>query len=348
MEDLSKILLKKSSNVIEAMKKIGDNPSTLTIFVIDYNDKVLGTITDGDIRRGFIKGLNLTNPIKDFLFTDFRYLIEGEENFNKLKEFRRLKLKVVPLLSKERKLLKIYDFSIQKSILPIDAVIMAGGKGERLKPLTNDVPKPLLKVGGKEIISYNFDRLFQYGITNQKVTVNYLANQLMDFCKHYDKEINFNLYKEEHFLGTAGSLSLIDHFENDTILLMNSDLLTNIDYEDFYLSFINQTADMMVASIPYSISLPYAILDTSNRIVNSFKEKPSYTYYANAGIYLLKKEMLKYIPKNTVFNATDLMETVKNNNHSLMHYPIISYWLDIGKHEDFEKAQMDIAHINFD
>lgn len=337
-----------NSSLIEVLKKIDSLPLTQTVFVVDDNEKILGTITDGDIRRGFIKGLNLENPIKDFLFTNFRYLLEGEENFTKLKEFRKLKLKVVPLLSKEKKLLKVYDFSVQKSILPIDAVIMAGGKGERLKPLTNDTPKPLLKVGGKEIIAYNFDRLYQFGISNQKVTINYLADQLTAFCAHYNDEINFDLYKEEHFLGTAGALSLIACFENDTILLMNSDLLTNIDYEDFYISFSSVQADMMVASVPYSVNLPYAILDTDNRIVNSFKEKPSYTYYANAGIYLLKKEMLKYIPKNRVFNATDLMETIKANGHRLMHYPIRSYWLDIGNHEDFEKAQMDIAHINFD
>ena len=151
-----------------------------------------------------------------------------------------------------------------KSLLPIDAVIMAGGLGSRLKPLTDNTPKPLIKVGNKEIISYNFDRLYQYGIFNQFISVNYLGNQIEDFCIDYNDKINFQIIKEDQFLGTAGSLSLIDDFYNDTILLMNSDLLTNINYEDFYRSFKENNADIMVASIPYDVSLPYAVFETQN------------------------------------------------------------------------------------
>jgi NDP-sugar pyrophosphorylase family protein len=238
-----------------------------------------------------------------------------------------------------------------KSLLPVDAVIMAGGVGTRLKPLTNNTPKPLLKIGNKEIISYNFDRLYQYGIFNQYITVNYLGNQIKDFCVNYNDEIKFKIIKEDKFLGTAGSLSLIDDFENDTILLMNSDLLTNIDYEDFYRSFKEKKADIMVASIPYDVSLPYAIFETNNinnKHIKSFKEKPTYTHYANAGIYLMKKSILRYIPKHEFFNATDLMNAVINNNDKLIHFPITGYWLDIGKHEDYDKAQRDISHIDFD
>lgn len=335
-------------SLIEVLKKLDNLPNTQTIFVIDDNNKVLGTITDGDIRRGLIKGLQLHNPILDFVFKEFKYLIENEDNFDKLKEFRRLQLKVVPLLNKNGELLKIYDFSVLKSILPVDAVIMAGGKGERLKPLTETTPKPLLKVGGKEIIAYNFDRLYQFGINNQHITVNYLGEQLVDFCQNYNSDINFSIVEEEEFLGTAGALSLINDYENEIVLLMNSDLLTNIDYEDFYKTFLDKDADMMVASVPYEVNLPYAILDTEDRLVKSFKEKPNYTYYANAGLYLIKKEIIKQIPKNTVFNATDLMDMVTKQGDQLMHYPIRSYWLDIGNPEDFDKAQKDISHINWD
>jgi len=344
----NKYIISVNEFLIEVLKKIDKLPSTQTVFVTNQDEKVIGTITDGDIRRGFINGLQLNSPIEKFLFKDFKYLTQDENNFDKLKEFRKLKLKVVPLLDNKGRLLKVYDFSKLKSILPIDAVIMAGGKGERLKPLTEKIPKPLLKIGGKEIIAYNFDRLQQFGISNQYVTVNYLGEQLTNFCKNYNNDINFSIIKEKEFLGTAGALSLINNFNNDTVLLMNSDLLTNIDYEDLYKTFINREADMMVASVPYEVNLPYAILDTEDRKVKSFKEKPSYTYYANAGIYLIKKKLLQYIPKDTVFNATDLMDKVTNEGHNLMHYPIRSYWLDIGKPIDFEKAQKDIVHIDFD
>ncbi len=347
--DIKKYIINVKASLKDALIKINANPDYLILFVVDDNNKVIGSLTDGDVRRGLIKGLNLNDSLEKFIYKSFNYLTDGENNFKKLKEFRERRLRVVPLLSEKKEIIKLYNFTKIKSILPVDAVIMAGGEGRRLRPLTNDIPKPLLKVGGKEIISYNFDRLYQFGVFNQSITVNYLGEQINDFCKNYNKEINFRIYKENNFYGTAGSLSLINDFKNDTVLLMNSDLLTNIDYEDFYKTFINLKADMLVASIPYKVNLPYAIFDDDeNRNIKSFKEKPNFTYYANAGIYLFKKELLNLVPKNKVYNATDFMDDVIKNGKKLIHYPIRSYWLDIGKHEDFEKAQKDIAHINWD
>jgi len=340
-----------NSSLIDVLKKIDETSSTQTVFVVNDENKLLGTITDGDIRRAFINGLTFDNPLIDFICKDFSYLEFKSKNFEKLKLLREEKFKAVPVISDSGEIVRIIDFTVMKSLLPVDAVIMAGGVGTRLKPLTNNTPKPLLKIGNKEIISYNFDRLYQYGIFNQYITVNYLGNQIKDFCVNYNDEIKFKIIKEDKFLGTAGSLSLIDDFENDTILLMNSDLLTNIDYEDFYRSFKEKKADIMVASIPYDVSLPYAIFETNNinnKHIKSFKEKPTYTHYANAGIYLMKKSILRYIPKHEFFNATDLMNAVINNNDKLIHFPITGYWLDIGKHEDYDKAQRDISHIDFD
>ena len=348
MKNLSKYTINEKNSVINALKKLNDLPSVLTVFVLDEQQKVVGTLTDGDIRRGLIKGLKLDDSLDKFYYKNFNFLQEDKDDFDKLKVFREKRLKVVPLLDKDKKLIRLYNFTEIKSILPVDAVIMAGGKGVRLRPLTENTPKPLLKVGNKEIIAYNLDRLYQYGILNQYVTVNYLANQIESFCSSYNPEINFSVIKEHQMLGTAGALGLIDNFKNDTILLMNSDLLTNIDYEDFYKSFIDKDADMMVASIPYEVNLPYAIFETEDKNIKSFKEKPNFTYYANAGIYLFKKKLLNFIPKNDVYNATDFMEKIINERKKLVHYPIRSYWLDIGKHKDFEKAQKDIAHINWD
>ncbi len=225
---------------------------------------------------------------------------------------------------------------------------MAGGEGTRLRPMTESTPKPLLKVGGKPIIEYNIDRLNQYGIQNQYLSIKYLGEQIKDFCKNKDSDINFKFVEENEPLGTIGSVSLINEFKNDYILVMNSDLLTNIDYADIFNSFKEKNADIIVASIPYDVNLPYAIFETDERKVKSFKEKPSYTYYANAGIYIFKKEILKLIPNNKHFNATDLMQSVIDKGLNLVHYPIRSYWLDIGKPKDFEKAQQDVVHINFD
>ena len=344
---MNKITVNINDSILRVLK-VMDKAGIGFLTVLDQQEKVVGVLTDGDIRRGFIKGYQLDDTVSCFLNREFYYLVEDNIDLKKFGEYRTRRLRAVPLLSKERKLLRIYDFTTTKSILPVDAVIMAGGLGSRLRPLTNDTPKPLLKIGGKEIIAYNFDRLHQYGIENQHITVKYLAEQIEEFCNNYPSDINFSLVYEKEYMGTAGALSLIDDFKNDTILLMNSDLLTNIDYEDFYRSFIEKDADIMVASIPYDVSLPYAIFDTHEREVLSFKEKPNFTYYANAGLYLIKKEVLELIPKETLFNATDLLDKVIANDKKLIHYPIRGYWLDIGKHKDFDKAMRDIAHINWD
>ena len=339
--------INQGSSVLDVLKMIDKLPSLQTVFVFDAEKKIIGTITDGDIRRGFLNGLSLEGLVQDFMNKDFSFLLDGDDNFNKLNDYRTRKLKAVPLISDKGVLIKVYDFTRTKSILPIDAVIMAGGKGERLRPLTDNVPKPLLKIGGKEIISYNFDRLLQFGITNQTVTVNYLGHKIDDFCKDYNSEINFNIVKEDKFLGTAGSLSLIEDFNNDVILLMNSDLLTDIDYEDLYKSFIKNEADILVASVPYPVSIPYAIFENEDLKVKSFKEKPEYIYYANAGIYLIKRKVLNLIPKNEFYNATDLMEKIIELDMKLIHYPMHNYWLDIGKPSDFKKANEDIIHLKF-
>ena len=348
MKDLQKYTLHINASVIDALKKLNELPSLLTVFIVDDTGKVIGTLTDGDIRRGLINGLKPEDKLDKYIFKDFKCLVDNQDNLIKLSEFRKKRIKAVPLLDNQGRLIKIYDFTKIKSILPIDAVIMAGGKGIRLRPLTEKTPKPLLKIGNKEIIAYNFDRLFKYGITNQHITVNYLANQIETYCNQYSKEIDFKIVHEPKPLGTAGALSLIDNFENDAILLMNSDLLTNLGYEDFYKTFKAEDADMIVASQSYETNLPYAVFETENRKIHSFKEKPTYTNYINAGIYLFKRELLQFIPKNKVYNATDFMEDVIKSGKNIIHYPIRSYWLDIGNHKDFEKAQKDVSHINWE
>lgn len=337
-------------SVDETLLAVLDKINTLdsqTLYVINENEKLIGVITDGDIRRGFLRGLTVEDSIKEFMFTDFNFLVENKIDFNQLRDFRSNLLKSVPIINNYGKIVNIIDFTKTKSFLPIDAVIMAGGRGSRLKPLTNKTPKPLLKIGGKEIISYNFDRLKSFGIINQNITVNYKSDQIVNFCENYDNDINFKIVKEDKFLGTAGSISLIENFDNDVVLLMNSDILTNIDFEDFYLQFFRQDADILVASCAYEVSIPFAVFECSDLKIISMKEKPTKTYFTNAGIYLIKKDILKYIPKGKFYNATDLMDKVITENKKLIHYPIRDYWLDIGRMSDFEKAEKDIGRINF-
>ena len=230
----------------------------------------------------------------------------------------------------------------------IDVVIMAGGKGERLMPLTENTPKPLLKIGKKPIIEYNTDLLASYGIKHINITINYLGDQLISYFKDNNShQIEFNFIKENEELGTIGALRLIENFKKDYILVMNADLLTNVNFNTLFNNFLSKEGDALIATVPYIVNIPHGVVETNKGYVTDLKEKPSYTYYSNAGIYMFKKEYLKFIPENTFFNATDLIEVLLAKGKKIINYPILDYWLDIGKHEDFEKAQKEIKHIKF-
>lgn len=316
--------------------------------VVDRDDKLIGALTDGDVRRGLLKDLTIENLVDEIIQKNPKYITKGENNLDKIIAYREGHFRIVPVLDENHRVVNVINFRIIKSYLPIDAVIMAGGRGQRLQPLTDVTPKPLLKVGDKPIMEHNLDRLSLFGIDDFWVSVKYLGEQIENhFGNGESKNITIEYVWENEPLGTIGAVSQIKNFEHNYILVTNSDLLTNIDYEQFFLEFLKQDADLAVLTIPYQVNIPYAVLETDNGCVKSFKEKPTYTYYSNGGIYLIKKEMLNYIPKNTFFNATDLMEELIKNNLKVISFPFSGYWLDVGKHEDFEKAHIDVKNIKF-
>ena len=341
-------LILSGSKVKQALLLLNELSQDAILFVVDTDDKLIGALTDGDVRRGLIKGFTIDSYIDEIIQDDPRYITKGENNLEKIIEYREGDFRIVPVVDENHRVVNVINFRKIRSYLPIDAVIMAGGRGQRLQPLTDTTPKPLLKVGDKAIMEHNLDRLALFGIDDFWVSVKYLGEQIEShFGQGIEKNIKIEYVWENEPLGTIGAVSQIKNFEHDYILVTNSDLLTNIDYEQFFLEFIKQDADLAVLTIPYQVNIPYAVLEMNNGNVKSFKEKPTYTYYSNGGIYLMKKEMLKYIPQETFFNATDLMEELIKNDLKVISYPFVGYWLDVGKHEDFEKAQKDINYIKF-
>ena len=350
MKNYSEHIISVNTPVRDVLNHLTNLPNieSRTLFIIDKTETLIGTITDGDIRRGLIKGLDITSDVSFFMNSNFRYIVDSENNVEKIKHYRSIGVELIPLVNTEKKILKIFDLSIVESIIPTSALIMAGGRGERLKPLTDSIPKPMLHIGEKPIIEHNIDRLIKYGVKEFFISVKYLADQIIDYFGDGSKKgISIKYIIENESLGTIGALSLIENISNQNIIVMNSDLLTNIDFEDFYNYYSNQDCAMCVASIPYSVNIPYAVLETENNEVVSFAEKPKYTYYSNAGVYIMNSDIRNKIPKNTFFNATDLMENIIQNKLSIKHYPILGYWLDIGRHDDYNKAQEDIKHIKF-
>jgi dTDP-glucose pyrophosphorylase len=333
-----------------ALRKLSSMPdnSSLTLFVIDQDELLKGTITDGDIRRGLLNNLEISQSIELFMNPDFRFITNSTNNTLTLKKFRIEGLSLIPLLDNNKKLLEIIDLKKRKASLPITALLMAGGKGERLKPLTDKLPKPMLMIGDKPIIEHNIDRLINFGVKNFFISVRYLKESIIHYLGDgSSKGVSISYIEETDPLGTIGAITQIEKTEYEDLLVMNSDILTNIDFEDFYTSYKIQNSEMMLASIPYVVAVPYAVLKTENQFIKNFEEKPNYTYYSNGGIYLMKFNLKNKLVKGQFCNATDLMEMlIHEKNASLTHYPILGYWLDIGRHSDYMKAQDDIKHIN--
>lgn len=339
--------ISKEKTLIEALSTInGLVPDPLVLFVVDENYRMVGTLTDGDSRRALIAGASVNDKIEKVMHRDFNYMrVEEIGNVKEIKHQKEMKMKLVPVLDKEMHIVDVINLEKYTTRLPIDAVLMAGGKGERLRPLTEKTPKPLLPVGGKAIIDHNIDRLIVNGVKHINVTVNYLGEQLEEHFAEPRGEVKINTIREPKYLGTIGSIRFVKAFYNDTILVMNSDLFTNINYEDFYLHFKEHDAEMSVAAVPYTVSVPYGIFDLQGREIQGLIEKPTYNYYANAGIYLIKRRALEVIPDETFFNATDLIEKLIAERKKVIRFPLNGTWIDIGNPQEYRKANELVNHL---
>ncbi|MBK7182913.1 MAG: nucleotidyltransferase family protein [Bacteroidetes bacterium] len=350
MIDFNKYIVSEKETARSILQLINELAiPNMAVFIVNDKKQLVGSLTDGDIRRGLLNGRTIDESITFFMNTKSKCFVEGENNFEKVANYKAAGIRFIPIVNKDSVIIKIIDLDKLKSIIPVNAILMAGGKGERLKPLTDTTPKPMLKIGDKPIIVRNIERLASFGVNEFTISVRHLAEQIIDgvnAAKVDDVKIDF--VKEESPLGTIGAVKLMKGLSKDVILLMNSDLLTNIDFQDFYKKFLDSKADMQVATIPYNVDIPYAVMEINNKDeVTAFSEKPRYTYYSNAGVYLFKKELISLIPDNTPFDATHFMEAVIKSQKKLISYPILSYWLDIGRIEDYYKAQEDVKHINF-
>jgi len=348
MTDAANHIIRSDQSMKAALKMLNDLGEDLTLFVVNKEEQLIGTVTDGDVRRGLLDGLAITDDIQKFMKASFNYIRNHDYDIKDILNAKEKLLQILPVLDPDMHILKLINFSKFHSWLPIDAVIMAGGEGIRLRPLTENIPKPMLKIGNKPILEHVIDWLHKFGIENMFITTNYLGEKIKTYFKDgSDKHISISYIDEVKKLGTIGSVSMIENFKNDYILVINSDLLTNIDLEKFFFDFQKQGADMSIATIPYNVNIPYAILDTDGENVLGLKEKPSITYHSNAGIYLIKRKHISRIPHDTFYNATDLINEMVENNLKVTYHPVLDYWLDIGKMDDFRKAENDIKYIKF-
>ena len=327
---------------LEQLNKLSGD--VMTLFAIDSEGAMVGTITDGDVRRGLLRGAQLTDPVADVVNRKF-YSVGQNPEPQAIKQIRARGIRLLPLLDSRGHVERIIDLTKIRTLLPLSAILMAGGKGERLRPLTLSTPKPLLKIGDRAIIDYNVEALSRVGITDITVTTGYLAEQIDQHFSQPVCGIEVKTVREEVPLGTIGAASLVHRSNPDgATLVMNSDLLTTASIEEMYLKHINEGADITIAAIPYAVSVPYAILTTNGSEVTGLEEKPSYSYYANAGIYIISNRLLNSLPSDRRTDATDLIERAIADGKKVVYFPINGTWIDIGSPTDFRQAQELMQH----
>lgn len=308
----------------------------MTLFVVDSAGSVVGSLTDGDIRRALLRGIRLNDNVTEAMHCDFMSVTAGKDNFSSFREARARGLRMLPRLDSDRKIVKLLNLDAIRAMLPVDAVLMAGGRGERLRPLTLTTPKPLLEVGGKAIIDYNIEEMQRCGVENIFITVNYLREQIE---RHFENCPGIECIGEPKRMGTLGSLSLFaDKLKHDRVFVMNSDLLTDLDFAEMYVHHIEHGDDITIAAVPYTVSVPYAIMETEGERVNALTEKPTFNYYTNAGVYLIRRELLARIERDTFVDAPDFIEAAISDGLRAGFFPIRGTWIDIGSPDDYRYA----------
>ena len=334
------IQVNSSTPLIEAMKAI-DNGNIQIVFVVNHQEKLIGTLTDGDIRRALISGQPLEASVEKAMNKGFYAVKEGFKLAKVIDTMNEKSIHQVPVLNQEDKVVDVIliDEYKKKTILDNPIVVMAGGRGMRLKPFTDNCPKPMLKVNGTPMLEIILNQYLDVGFKNFFFSVNYLKEHIIDYFKDgSDWGANIQYLHEDSPLGTAGSLCLLPKNINKTIIITNGDVLTQ--FNPFLLLKFHQEQNMN-ASIcvrEHETKIPFGVVEVKEGKLDKFTEKPSYRTNVNAGIYAINPEILDILNDHECLDMPDLLLRAKNNNYSISVFPIHEYWLDIGRPETLKQA----------
>jgi dTDP-glucose pyrophosphorylase/predicted transcriptional regulator len=349
MKNINEIKLTSNSTIKEALEII-DNGAIKFAIVIDDNDKLLGTITDGDIRRAILDGKILSNTIKNIYFKTPTVV-----NINHTKEeiiniCTTKKIYQIPVVDKNNKVvgIKILDELLKPQYHKNKVILMVGGLGTRLRPLTENTPKPMLLVGNKPILQTIVEKFVLYGFTNIIMCVGYKSNVIQDFFEDGSKfGANIEYVLEDKRMGTAGALSLLSNKQKPTepFFVMNGDLLTNVNFEHLLEYHLQNNSKATMCVKEYDFVVPYGVLKIQSGKIISIKEKPTHSFFVSAGIYMLDSSCVDIIPKNQFYDIPILFEKMIENDDNIVSFPIREYWLDIGKFDEYEKANREYKKV---
>ncbi len=311
--------------------------------VVDEKGQLQGLITDGDIRRAFLAGAALESPVSDIMTIAPLTVKQGTSQMAIIALMMQKKIRHLPVIDKQGRPVALELLKNQlEDLEPAEAVVMAGGKGTRLLPLTENVPKPLLKVGEETILDNILQNLKQNGIEDVVLTVNHLAEQIKSHVGNgAGHDLSVNYVQETQALGTAGGLTLLHNRPEGSFLVMNGDLLTELDFRSL-IKFHRESGCMMTVCVRrHSIKIPYGVIQMSenNLEVDAIKEKPEHEFLVNAGIYMLEPEVIDLIPRQEFFDMVSLMNSVIAKGLDVAAFPILEYWKDIGQHDQIKEAR---------
>jgi dTDP-glucose pyrophosphorylase/CBS domain-containing protein len=350
--DLRALCISSSDAIRQAIVCI-DRGSRGIVLVVDDARRLLGTVTDGDVRRAMLDGIDLASPVSVILerkagspYPIPIVALAGTSHEGLLQLMREHVVRQIPILDAVG---RVADLITWEDLLPIEtpplqAVIMAGGFGTRLRPLTEDLPKPMLPVGGRPLMEHIVEQLQQAGIRHVNVSTHYKPEKIIEhFGDGHAFGVELNYVNEDAPLGTGGALGLMP-IPQQTLLVVNGDILTQVNFRSMLVYHQEQKADMTVAVRRYEVKVPYGVVECDGPQVRHLHEKPELGFLVNAGIYLLEPAVFQYIPQAQRFNMTDLIQWLLDAERTVVSFPIREYWLDIGQHEDYAQAQDDVEN----
>lgn len=328
--------------------------------VVDSDHNLLGTISDGDIRRSILQGVGLEAPVSvlleqkvDSLYPTPVTAQQLDDEHTILTLMHQHSIYQIPLLDEADRVVDLVTMDdllpphLDATPVPLQAVVMAGGFGTRLRPLTEDLPKPMLPVGERPLLELILGQLRKSGINRVNVTTHYKPEKITEhFGDGHAFGIALNYISEKEPLGTAGALGLMTRPE-DPVLVMNGDILTQINFQAMFAFHRRYKADLTVAVRQYAFQVPYGVMESEGPYVKHIAEKPRYHFLVNAGIYLLEPAVYEYIPSGKRFDMTDLITILLQTGLTVVNFPIVEYWLDIGQYDDYEQAKQDIQNGRF-
>ncbi len=340
---LSAVIIAPEASISEAMAQL-DKAATGVLLICDKVRHLLGLLTDGDFRRAILQRKPLSEPCATIASSHPITSPISVSSSEALRIMKEHDISQLPLVDSEGKVQKLI---LSKDIVPnrelaLSAVVMAGGFGTRLLPLTENIPKPMLPVGGRPLLELTIAQLRRAGIKNVNVTTHYLPETISDYFGTGEMfGVRLNYLQEEHPLGTAGGIKLLKQFD-DTMLVINGDILTGapfgamLDYHRAY------HADLTIGVRKYEVQVPFGVVECEDVHVKGLEEKPSLSFFINAGTYLIEPAVRDFIPAGQRFDMTELISKLIEAGRIVVSFPIMEYWLDMGRHEDYAKAQQDV------